>query len=193
MKSKGSRRRMPRSPEDIGIQLTTHLDQINQGATSMNDNFKNFKSGFIQGAKETPRGFFAPLMVLFRWMDRVTDEVINDTENKCSTAPAQPDRDLSSLPSDAAHRYQAASSAITRAKQALEDARRAAFEMMETEDPRLATLAIHVLGSRDNAICWFLAEPLQAFRGSTAWEVVSQGRAEAVITYLESISSGFVG
>lgn len=159
----------------------------------MNDNFKNFKSGFIQGAKETPRGFFAPVMALFRWMDRVTDEVMKDTENKSSAVPARFDRDLPSLPDDASQRYQVAASAITRAQQALEDARRTAFGMLEVQDPKLATLATDVLRGRDNATRWFLDEPLQAFRGSTAWEVVSQGRAEAVITYLESISSGFVG
>jgi hypothetical protein len=67
------------------------------------------------------------------------------------------------------------------------------IEMLEVQDPELTTLAIEVLGSRDDAIRWFLDEPLKVFRGRTAWEVVLRGRAEAVIGYLESISSGFVG
>lgn len=158
----------------------------------MNDNFKDFKSGFIQGARETPRGFFAPIIALFRWMDRVTDEVMKDT--KCrKPVVSQPEHESRSLPNEASDRYEVAASAIARAQQALEDARRAAFEMLEAQDPELAALAIEVLGSRDDAIRWFLDEPLKEFRGRTAWEVVSRGRAKALIAYLESISSGFVG
>jgi hypothetical protein len=43
----------------------------------MNDNLKAFATGFIQGVKETPRGFMAPVLALIRWLDRVTDEVIS--------------------------------------------------------------------------------------------------------------------
>jgi hypothetical protein len=160
---------------------------------AMNNNFKDFKSGFVQGVRETPRGFFAPVIALFRWMDRVTDEVMKDTEYRKPAAPALSRHESPSLYDEASGSYQMAASAITSAHQALEDARRAAFEMLEAQDPELATLAIEVLGSRDDAIRWFLDEPLKVFRGRTAWEVVSQGRVEAVIGYLESISSGFVG
>jgi Protein of unknown function (DUF2384) len=160
---------------------------------AMNDNFKDFKSGFVQGVRETPRGFFAPVIALFRWMDRVTDEVMQDTEYRKPAASTKPRHETPSLSDEASDTYQVAASAITCAQQALEDARRAAFEMVELHDPGLATLAIDELGSRDDAIRWLLEEPLEVFRGRTAWEVVSQGRAEAVIAYLESISSGFVG
>jgi len=40
---------------------------------------------------------------------------------------------------------------------------------------------------------WLRDEPVQTFRGFTALELVSQGRVGTVITYLESIASGFVG
>jgi hypothetical protein len=159
----------------------------------MNDNFKDFKSGFVQGVRETPRGFFAPVIAFFRWMDRVTDEAMKDTEYRKPAAPALPRHGSPSLHDEASGTYQMAASAITYAQQALEDARRAAFDMLEAQEPELATLAIDVLGSRYDAIRWFLDAPLKVFKGRTAWEVVSQGRAEAVIAYLESISSGFVG
>jgi len=42
----------------------------------MNENLKAFLDGFIQGAKETPRGFFAPITGFFRWLNRVTDEAL---------------------------------------------------------------------------------------------------------------------
>jgi len=44
----------------------------------MNNYLKAFVEGCIQGAKETPRGFFAPAVALFRWLNRVTDEALND-------------------------------------------------------------------------------------------------------------------
>jgi len=42
----------------------------------MNTNLKAFIGGFISGAKETPRGIFAPIIELFRWMNRVSDEAM---------------------------------------------------------------------------------------------------------------------
>ncbi|AGG89021.1 hypothetical protein [Rhodanobacter denitrificans] len=42
----------------------------------MNDNVKAFIEGFVQGVKETPRGFFAPVTAFFRWLNRVTDEAM---------------------------------------------------------------------------------------------------------------------
>ena len=46
---------------------------------------------------------------------------------------------------------------------------------------------------RAYGVNWLRDDPLQTFRGSTALEVVSQGRVKSIITYLESIASGFVG
>jgi hypothetical protein len=42
----------------------------------MNEFLKAFKDGFIQGARETPRGFFAPVVAMYRWLDLVTDEAM---------------------------------------------------------------------------------------------------------------------
>lgn len=46
----------------------------------MNDVLKAFLDGCAQGARETPRGFFAPVVALFRWLDRVTDEAMGQVE-----------------------------------------------------------------------------------------------------------------
>ena len=46
---------------------------------------------------------------------------------------------------------------------------------------------------RAYGVNWLRDDPVQAFRGSTALELVSQGRVSTVITYLDSIASGFVG
>lgn len=46
---------------------------------------------------------------------------------------------------------------------------------------------------RAYGVNWLRDEPVQTFRGSTALELVSEGRVGTVITYLDSIASGFVG
>ncbi len=46
---------------------------------------------------------------------------------------------------------------------------------------------------RAYGVNWLRDEPVQAFRGSTALELVSQGRVGTVITFLDSTASGFVG
>jgi hypothetical protein len=43
----------------------------------MNDNLKAFLEGAVEGAKETPRGFFAPVIAFFAWLNRVTDEALD--------------------------------------------------------------------------------------------------------------------
>jgi hypothetical protein len=44
----------------------------------MND----FVKGFIQGAKETPRGFFAPAVAVWRLLVGVTDSLIRKSGGK---------------------------------------------------------------------------------------------------------------
>lgn len=44
-----------------------------------------------------------------------------------------------------------------------------------------------------DVVPWFREGRLSAFRGASALEMVAQGRATAVLTYLDTISSGFVG
>lgn len=58
---------------------------------------------------------------------------------------------------------------------------------------RVISAATEAFGNSDAAIAWMMTEPVSAFRHKTAFELVTEGRGEAVITYLESIRSGFVG
>lgn len=46
----------------------------------MNDNLKAFLEGVVEGAKETPRGFFAPVIAFFAWLNRVTDEALKPSD-----------------------------------------------------------------------------------------------------------------
>jgi len=58
---------------------------------------------------------------------------------------------------------------------------------------RVISAATEVFGDRDIAITWMMNEPVPAFRHKTAFALVREGRVEAVVTYLDSIASGFVG
>lgn len=53
----------------------------------MNENFKAFIEGVVEGAKETPRGFFAPVTAFVAWLDRVTDEALEHPSSKNVTPP----------------------------------------------------------------------------------------------------------
>ena len=58
---------------------------------------------------------------------------------------------------------------------------------------RVISAGTEAFGDSDIAIAWMMSESAAAFRQKTAFELVTEGQAEAVVTYLESISSGFVG
>lgn len=45
----------------------------------------------------------------------------------------------------------------------------------------------------EHSFSWFRDQPIAAFEGLTAASLVAQGRADAVVRYLASIESGFVG
>jgi hypothetical protein len=49
-----------------------------------------------------------------------------------------------------------------------------------------------ISGDRDRTVAW-LQEPLPTFDGNTALELIAAGRTDAVLRYLASIASGFVG
>lgn len=57
---------------------------------------------------------------------------------------------------------------------------------------RVIDAATQVSCDRIKAERW-LAEPIEAFGGKTGLQLVSEGRADALIGYLESFASGFVG
>jgi len=50
----------------------------------LNENFKAFLEGAVEGAKETPRGFFAPVIAFFAWLNRVTDEALGTSATSAS-------------------------------------------------------------------------------------------------------------
>ena len=58
---------------------------------------------------------------------------------------------------------------------------------------RVISAATDAFGDGDTAIAWMMTEPVTSFRHKTAFELVTNGRGETVVTYLESIHSGFVG
>lgn len=58
---------------------------------------------------------------------------------------------------------------------------------------RAVSAAIEAFGDQDVALSWMRNEPVAAFRHKTALDLVLEGRAEDVVSYLESISGGFVG
>jgi hypothetical protein len=64
-----------------------------------------------------------------------------------------------------------------------------------TDDPQAECVlqAVEAIsGDHDRAVAW-LQEPLAAFGGKTALELIAEGRTDAVLRYLASITSGFVG
>ena len=48
-------------------------------------------------------------------------------------------------------------------------------------------------GDRNRAIALMLREPLRAFNGRTAVDLILQGRAPDVLAYLDSLSAGAAG
>ncbi|MBB6188978.1 hypothetical protein [Rhodanobacter sp. MP7CTX1] len=61
----------------------------------MNESLKAFKDGFIQGVRETPRGFFAPVLALCHWLNRVTDDAMRGKGRKDERRPiihSEPDQ-----------------------------------------------------------------------------------------------------
>jgi len=64
-----------------------------------------------------------------------------------------------------------------------------------TEDPQVGRIlqAVEAIsGDHDRAVAW-LQEPLATFGGKTALQLIAEGRTDAVLRYLASIASGFVG
>lgn len=58
---------------------------------------------------------------------------------------------------------------------------------------RVLSAATELFGSREIALSWMRNEPVPALRHKTALDLVREGRTEDVVSYLESMSGGFVG
>lgn len=41
-----------------------------------------FLKGFVQGARETPRGYFAPIIAVWRVLFRITDDEVNHSRER---------------------------------------------------------------------------------------------------------------
>ena len=62
----------------------------------------------------------------------------------------------------------------------------------ESGRSRVIVAADRVTSNREVSLEWF-GRPLDAFGGKTPEELVTLGRADDVVGYLDSVSSGFVG
>lgn len=58
---------------------------------------------------------------------------------------------------------------------------------------QVLSVAEAMTGNRDRAVDLMLCEPLRAFDGQTAVDLVIRGRVSDVLAYLESLSDGAAG
>lgn len=151
----------------------------------MNGNLKPLWEGFIKGAKETPRGYFAPLSAACHWMFRVMGGA---TRNE-PTPTAQRECDALPAPQEMYGGYQAVAVAIGRTRQTWDDACLMAFHTMESLDPDLATAAIHALGSRQAAAQW-AATPLRELNHRTVYEAMSLDDRDRVYKLVHASAKG---
>jgi hypothetical protein len=133
-----------------------------EGRNIMNENFRAFTEGFVEGAKETPRGFFAPVIALCRWLDRVCDDAMRETQ-PCS--------------------YERIIETVERAEMTLVKVRQQAFCLLERLDPELHAMAVKVFGGKDAAARW-MARPLRELHRRSAYEALSFGERAQVIERL---------
>ncbi|WP_148669140.1 antitoxin Xre/MbcA/ParS toxin-binding domain-containing protein [Burkholderia pyrrocinia] len=59
------------------------------------------------------------------------------------------------------------------------------------EHLRVLRAAAAISGDRQIALGWYQNEPLSAFDGRTAKRLVAEGRADAIMRYLDSIATGW--
>lgn len=62
-----------------------------------------------------------------------------------------------------------------------------------SDESRVLAAATQLAGDRERALRWYEQEKLQLFGGSTAAQLVAQGRAEDLIRYIESLEAGPAG
>lgn len=61
------------------------------------------------------------------------------------------------------------------------------------ESVRVMRAAADITGSVEKAIFWFKNNPLPTFDYKTAQDLVSEGRTEALLRYIQSLQAGFAG
>lgn len=58
---------------------------------------------------------------------------------------------------------------------------------------RVITAAAELTGDTDQAVYWFMNEPIATLRRRTAAELVADGHTDAVLVHLEELSNGATG
>lgn len=58
---------------------------------------------------------------------------------------------------------------------------------------RAMRAAVDIIGNVEQAIFWFKNNPLPTFDYKTAQDLVSEGRTEPLIRYIQSLHAGFAG
>lgn len=58
---------------------------------------------------------------------------------------------------------------------------------------QIVTAAAELLGNTPQALSWFRSHPVSTFDSKTVQQLVLEGRADAVLAYLESLQSGSGG
>jgi uncharacterized protein (DUF2384 family) len=61
------------------------------------------------------------------------------------------------------------------------------------ESVRAMRAAVDITGSVEKAIFWFKNNPLATFDYKTPQDLVSEGRTDALIRYIQSLQAGFAG
>lgn len=61
------------------------------------------------------------------------------------------------------------------------------------ESLRVVRAAVDISGSVEEAIFWFKNNPLPAFDYKTPQDLVSEGRTDVLIKYIQSLQAGFAG
>lgn len=61
------------------------------------------------------------------------------------------------------------------------------------ESLRVMRAAVDIAGNVEEAIFWYKNNPLPAFDYKTPQDLVSEGRTDALIKYIQSLQAGFAG
>jgi uncharacterized protein (DUF2384 family) len=65
--------------------------------------------------------------------------------------------------------------------------------MMDNATLRILELAKQMAGDEQRASTWSKHQPIPGWAGKTAYDLVQEGKADQVLTYLEAVKSGVYG
>ncbi|MFC5587008.1 MbcA/ParS/Xre antitoxin family protein [Nitratireductor kimnyeongensis] len=55
---------------------------------------------------------------------------------------------------------------------------------------RILAMATEMAGNEHRAVIWFKHQPIPGWAGKTAYDLVGEGKADKVLTYLEAVRAG---